>query len=76
MFDFQFEGREYHPPVGDQTCLGYLVIAFGEERRGESARVGDLVGVVRAEGESRGRREKNGLTGSYRLPPPKGTRSD
>lgn len=21
---FQFLGCEYHPPAGDQTCLGYL----------------------------------------------------
>ena len=24
VFAFQFEGREYQPPAGDQTCLGYL----------------------------------------------------
>jgi hypothetical protein len=28
---FQFEGCEYQPPAGDQTCLGYLAhqIMFG-----------------------------------------------
>ena len=25
VFDFQFAGCEYHPPAGDQTCLGYLI---------------------------------------------------
>lgn len=24
VFAFQFAGREYQPPAGDQTCLGYL----------------------------------------------------
>ena len=24
VFAFQFEGCEYQPPAGDQTCLGYL----------------------------------------------------
>lgn len=24
VFAFQFAGCEYHPPAGDQTCLGYL----------------------------------------------------
>lgn len=26
VFDFQFAGWQYHPPEGDQTCLGYLII--------------------------------------------------
>jgi hypothetical protein len=25
VFDFQFPGRQYQPPAGDQTCLGYLI---------------------------------------------------
>lgn len=25
VLDFQFLGCAYHPPAGDQTCLGYLV---------------------------------------------------
>jgi hypothetical protein len=24
VLDFQFAGSEFQPPVGDQTCLGYL----------------------------------------------------
>lgn len=24
VFAFQLAGCEYHPPAGDQTCLGYL----------------------------------------------------
>lgn len=24
VFAFQFDGCEYQPPAGDQTCLGYL----------------------------------------------------
>lgn len=27
VFPFQFEGWEYQPPAGDQTCLGYLKAA-------------------------------------------------
>lgn len=26
VFAFQLTGWAYHPPDGDQTCLGYLVI--------------------------------------------------
>lgn len=25
VFCFQLAGWAYHPPAGDQTCLGYLV---------------------------------------------------
>lgn len=27
VFPFQFEGCEYQPPAGDQTCLGYLLLS-------------------------------------------------
>lgn len=28
VFVFQFAGCEYHPPAGDQTCLGYLKVVL------------------------------------------------
>lgn len=32
VFAFQFAGWVYHPPAGDQTCLGYLnCILAGED---------------------------------------------
>lgn len=34
VFAFQFAGCAYHPPDGDQTCLGYLlslVVVFYDE---------------------------------------------
>jgi hypothetical protein len=34
VFPFQFEGCEYQPPDGDQTCLGYLKLGKNRERRG------------------------------------------
>lgn len=26
VFDFQFDGWQYQPPDGDQTCLGYGIL--------------------------------------------------
>jgi hypothetical protein len=28
VFAFQFDGCEYQPPAGDQTCLGYLFVVY------------------------------------------------
>jgi len=33
VFAFQFAGREYHPPVGDHTCLGYLIWGERDEHQ-------------------------------------------
>ena len=40
VFAFQFAGWPYHPPAGDQTCLGYLEKSKPIEQNGVSRAIG------------------------------------
>lgn len=59
VFAFQLEGREYHPPVGDQTCLGYLVVVFRERRRRKGVSPNQGIGGEREGGRKAGGKRKN-----------------
>ena len=42
VFAFQLAGCAYHPPAGDQTCLGYLEMGEPSEQKGVWRVIGSL----------------------------------